>query len=105
MNKYQLQTIAGETYLRANYVNFVLPLDSEPYLLVGEERITTLTTGEEVHKATDQLMLTYDPVNTINPLILYDVDTGLPTGDTITQRRLHRILYSLYLKLATERDV
>jgi hypothetical protein len=105
MKKYKHRVLSDEEYYKIGRITINFPLIGNPVVLIEEHKIRGVTPDNASSMYSDQLIFEIDPLDISAPLIQYDVDTGLPTTDDITQKRLFRILFSLYMKLATERDV
>jgi len=76
------------------------PLGEQPVAHFQEETIVTI--GDQTfHKLSEGIWLNVDPVATV---AVVDVETNLPTGESVTHARLYQLLYSAYLQTALERD-
>jgi hypothetical protein len=66
-----------------------------------EESVTQLGT-KVIREICDTL---YAPYDSTKAIVLLNPETGEALGQNITQEYLMVILYSLYMQLATERDI
>ncbi len=99
---YRESSGSATSWRRANSVVITNPLNNILAATVsfGEEDV--MQKGDFiVSKPATGVTASFDPLGTfavINP------ETGLATGQNMTHAELYAILYSLYIKLATERD-
>lgn len=100
-NLYQETQVTGSRYRRAKYVNINNSKGQVPQISFEEERITVLDDGKSFSESVGSLSTAFDATSII-PLL--DPETGEDTGNTMTQAEVFQALYSLYFKLAAERD-
>lgn len=109
---YKETNLAGTSWTRCKSITITNPLAGEtplpgitptlkPVALFYEESITQLTEGSTFKRDTGYCSTEFNPVSTI---ALIDLETGLPTGETVTHAELYRILFSLYMQTAAARD-
>lgn len=101
-NYKQQSNIIGESWNRSHKVVIDNPLNQPPIIHFLEELVFDLGNGEVIKKplgAVYEVMT--DPAVSFSIL---DVDTGEVTG-TATYNDVYTLLHSLYMHLATRRDV
>ena len=103
MSKYNETTIEGTSYVRADRVTINNGLESKG-ITFNEVELINLSNGEEMTKSFGSVSesFTADNLNTAIPLL--DPETGADLGASLTYQELYVAVYSLYFKLATERD-
>lgn len=97
---YKETQVNGSTYRRCNHISIENPLDKVGKIFFGEEDVVVTTTGRSTVTVAGCSM----PVNMAGVLELYDPNTGLPVGKTITQAEAYSMLYSVYMNAAKLRD-
>lgn len=100
MSNYQETNVSGTEYRRSRLVQIVNERNKTPHITFVEELVTIIgsnTLSRDVASLSD----VYDPNGTIE---LLDPETGLSTNQLISHALIYQALYSLYMKLATDRD-
>ena len=97
---YGVQTISGQSWLRAHRVTVTNPYLGQPKITFDEERIREVE-GVRTTAPTGVLSMNVDLAA---PIDLYDPSTGLPLGQQMTQQDVYVALYSVYRALAAARD-
>jgi hypothetical protein len=100
MADYKETTINGKSWDRAQLAIISNHYGQVPTVTYQEERILALDTGN-IQRPLGQLSYTIDPLGEIE---LVDVDTLLPTGETIPVALVHQALFSDYINRAKARD-
>jgi hypothetical protein len=102
MANYKENSITGVTWQRCHRIDIRNPHEEPKFAVFLEEEITDLGNGKIVKSPVGQILADFtDPsaiVNLINP------ETGDSLNSSVTYQDIYVILYSLYIKLATERD-
>lgn len=106
MPNYNETAVAGTKWRRARQVTVDNTYQQVPKLVFFEQDVITLEDGTVIQQNLDPM---------INPLQVYfspdieipmiDSTTGQPTGEVRTHKDLYQLLNSLYVLLATTRDV
>ena len=99
--KYKEKNVSGTEWLR--YVSFTIqnPYNLPPSVVIAEEKILEVPGAPPLTESSTMLNGLLDPENVIE---IIDVDTGLPSGETITEAYLYQAIYSKYIQMAQERD-
>jgi hypothetical protein len=92
----------GMKYTRASRVVIDNPYKRKPAILFTEEEVTTLGELYTITPIPRPLRGDYFP-DAEFPIL--DPETGLETGVTFLQKDVYNALYSLYVYLATSRDI
>ena len=100
MADYKETTINGTAWQRAQLIIMSNHLGQLPTVTYQEEQILALD-GGNIQKPLGQLSYTIDPLDEIE---LVDVETLLPTGETIPVALVHQALFSDYINRAKARD-
>lgn len=100
MADYKETTINGTAWQRAQMIIISNHLGQLPTVTYQEEEILALDSGN-IQRPVGQLSYTIDPLAEIE---LVDVDTLLPTGETIPVALVHQALFSDYINRAKARD-
>ena len=100
MADYKETTINGTAWQRAQLIIMSNHLGQLPTVTYQEEQILALD-GGNVQRPAGQLSYTIDPLAEIE---LVDVETLLPTGETIPVALVHQALFSDYINRAKARD-
>lgn len=100
MANYNQTDITGTEYQRCFSVVINNALNQTPEIIFKEEKVFNLSSGR-MSIGCGYCAKTYDE-NASFPIL--DLDTDMPIGETITDKKLYQILYSLYIKTANERD-
>ena len=102
MANYKESSVAGITWQRCHRIDIRNPYEEPKFAVFVEEEVTELENGKVVKSPVGQILADFtDPstiVNLINP------ETGDSLNSSVTYQDIYVILYSLYIKLATERD-
>ena len=101
LSNYKETTISGESYQRCRLIEIDNQYNQVPNIIFSEERINIL--GE--HVITDvpnaPIVVQFNPDEVIN---IYNPETLLPVGSTITMGEMYVFLFSAYLHYAHARD-
>jgi hypothetical protein len=100
MADYKETTINGTAWQRAQLIIMSNHLGQLPTVTYQEESILALADGN-IQRPVGQLSYTIDPLAEIE---LVDVETLLPTGETIPVALVHQALFSDYINRAKARD-
>jgi hypothetical protein len=104
MALYKEQSGTATQYTRAHAITINNPYEGTPSINFQEESIITLPDGAVLHNSTwspYNMGIMYDPAGIIE---LINPETDAPLGAQVTHQELMVTLYSLYRKLALERD-
>lgn len=103
MSEYKEKYITGKSYVRADRVTVNNGLEHKS-ITFHEVTVANLSNGETRQESFGSVSesFTVDNAQTAYPLI--DPNTGAETGVTMTYQDLYVAIYSLYFKLAMERD-
>lgn len=104
MADYKQTTVAGTSYVRAFSVQANNPLTGtkaisfmeEKVINLGDEQITRPQGGIQEPLMTENMLEEFQLVNPVD---------GTPIGQTMTYQQVYLALHSLYLHVATKRDV
>lgn len=100
MPDYKETAVSGTQWQRCTAVVVMNPLNATPTIRMDEEIVANFG-GETFSKSVPGIQIDFDPAMVI-PLL--DPQTGEPVGTTMTGLEVYVVLYSLYIKQATERD-
>ena len=100
MADYKETTVNGTAWQRAQLIIMSNHFGQLPTVTYQEEAILALDDGN-IQKPLGQLSYTIDPLAEIE---LVDVETLLPTGETIPVALVHQALFSDYINRAKARD-
>lgn len=100
MADYKETTVNGTAWQRAQLIIMSNHLGQLPTVTYQEEEILALDSGN-IQRPVGQLSYTIDPLAEIE---LVDVETLLPTGETIPVALVHQALFSDYIVRAKARD-
>lgn len=103
MANYQETTLAGTAYTRASEV-YIINREDAKSIMFQEQRVVTLDDGEVIRRSAGQVVSPFTPENAGTAIPLLNPETGESLGASMTYEELYVALYSLYLKLAQERD-
>lgn len=103
MSKYRETTLAGSSYVRANQVIIRNEIDAKG-ITFQETEVINLDNGENISKSAGSLSETLTAENALTEFDLLNPETNAPTGATMSYQDLYAAVYSLYFKLALERD-
>lgn len=102
MPDYKQTTINGTSWKRAWRVECENPLQGQRKITFHEEQV--LNAGEQqIRTPTGNMSVRFDTENALTTFPLLDPDTGAQLG-TATYAQVYRILHSLYMHSAAERD-
>lgn len=102
MADYQETSVAGTSYKRANEVFISNPLNGPKSIRFSEELVVNLvTTTQRVPAGVVEQLLT--DANKLTGVKILDPTTGAELFQ-LTYEQIYCVLYSLYLKVATDRD-
>ena len=103
MANYKESNVTGVTWQRCNRIDIRNPYEEAKFAVFLEEEITDLGNDKIVKSPAGQILADFiDPsteVNLINP------ETGESLDISITYQDIYIVLHSLYIQLATLRDV
>jgi len=103
MANYKETTLAGTSYVRSNSVRINNGLDSKS-ITFDETEVINLNNGETMSKSAGSVSESFTPENAQTEIKIINPETGADTGATMTYQDLYVAVYSLYFKLALERD-
>lgn len=104
MANYNETTVAGSSYQRAWRVDIENGMTAKS-LRFHEEKIVVLDDGTTINNRLGSVQENYDPTaNGSTEFAVLNPLDGTDTGVTMTYNELYTALYSLYIKLATDRD-
>lgn len=103
MSKYRETTLAGTSYVRANQVRIQNEIDAKG-ITFQETEVINLDSGESINKSVGSLSETLTAENALTEFDLLSPETNAPTGATMSYQDFYAAVYSLYFKLALERD-
>ena len=102
MADYQETSVSGTSYKRANEVFISNPLTGPKSIRFSEELMVNLgTTTQRVPAGVVEQLLT--DANKLTGVKILDPTTGAELFQ-LTYEQIYCVLYSLYLKVATDRD-
>lgn len=100
MANYKESTISGNKWQRCCRVVISNVYGRTPIIEFVEE--AAFSDGASV--VTNQLGRISTPFDPLSEIQLLDIDTGIPTGQTITHLDMYKYIFSLYMQQATIRD-
>jgi hypothetical protein len=100
MAQYQEQTGQGQVWQRCYSIMVDNPLGGPATITFNEEKVMVI--GEEVVK--NPLTMCRKKFNSPMTFPLRNPQTGEPTGQTMTHLEVYKILHSLYIHTAMQRD-
>lgn len=100
MPNYSETTIDGTSWLRASRILIKNGKNTTPSIHIVEEKVISVE-GKELLIPSSELHEQFDPVKTFN---LLNSSTGEVVG-TATYQDVYEMLYSVYIHLATLRDI
>jgi len=103
MANYKETTLAGTSYVRSNRVTINNGIDSKG-ITFEETEVINLDNGESISKSAGSVSEAFTTENALTSISLINPETGADTGATMTYQDLYVAVYSLYFKLALERD-
>ena len=103
MANYKETSGSGTSWIRANRVMILNPLEAEIPKQISFFEETVAKIGDSTIKSESGYVPTYYSPDKLIELI--DPKTGEPTGETILQSKVYQALYSLYLAAAQQRDI
>ena len=98
---YRGEVITGKRWRRAYEVHIRNPYRGQATVAFDEEEVTSID-GTDTSRPTTTLSAAVDLADQIP---LFDPATGEPTGEVVSQGQAYVTLYSMYRKLAAERDL
>ena len=101
MADYQETTIAGKAWKRAWQIVIANTLGGAPMVRYEEEAVINFDDGKQIRQMAGGFGYTVDPLAEIS---LVDVETLLPTGETVPVALVHQALFSDYITRAKARD-
>ena len=103
MANYKESNVTGITWQRCNRIDIRNPYEEPKFAVFIEEEITDFGNDKIVKSPVGQILADFtDPsiiVNLINP------ETGESLNSSITYQDIYIMLHSLYIQLATQRDI
>lgn len=103
MANYKETTLAGTSYVRSNSVQINNGIDSKG-ITFQETEVINLDNGDTMSKSAGSVSEAFTADNALTEFSLINPETGADTGSTMTYQDLYVAIYSLYFKLALERD-
>lgn len=103
MSNYKETTLAGTSYVRADRVTINNGLESKG-IVFNEVELINLSNGETMTKNYGSVSESFSADNALTAFDLLDPESGADLGVTMTYQELYVAVYSLYFKLALERD-
>ena len=103
MSNYKETTLAGTSYVRADRVTINNGLESKG-ITFNEVELINLSNGETMTKSYGSVSESFSADNALTEFDLINPETGATLGTTMTYQDLYVAVYSLYFKLALERD-
>lgn len=102
MPDYKQTTINGTTWQRAWRVECENPLQGQRKITFHEEQV--LNAGnQQIRTPAGSVSVQFDLLNALTTFPLLDPDTGAQVG-TATYAQVYRMLHSLYIHTAAQRD-
>lgn len=103
MSNYKETTIAGTSYVRADRVTINNGVESKG-ITFNETEVINLSNGETMTKGAGSVSESFTADNATTAIPLINPETGADIGVSMTYQELYVAVYSLYFKLALERD-
>lgn len=103
MANYKETTLAGTSYVRSDTVTINNGIESKS-ITFNETEVINLDNGETSSRSAGSVSEAFNPENALTEISLLNPETGADTGATMTYQDLYVAIYSLYFKLALERD-
>lgn len=100
MANYKETAVTGSEYTRCCEVHIYNPRDRAPNVSFVEQRITALG-DRTLETYAGQIDMPFDPAKEIDVI---DPETNEPTGAVVTLADVYRLIYSVYLQEAIDRD-
>ncbi len=102
MPDYKQTTINGTSWQRAWRVECENPLQGQRQITFHEEQVLNAA-GQAILSPAGSVSVQFDLQNALTTFPLLDPDTGAQLG-TATYAQVYRMLHSLYMHSATQRD-
>lgn len=102
MPEYKESSVTGSSYQRGRSIYLENPKGGNPSILIREERVTNLG-DREITEHAGEILKTVDDMSVVFDLRNPQTNEVIP-GQTATYQDLYVLLYSLYWKLALDRD-
>lgn len=102
MANYKESAVTGTSWVRSYRVVIENPLNGVPNIMFHEEEAVAVGT-DVIRRHIGQVTQNFDTPSATFAIV--DPTTGLPTGSTATHGDIYVLLSSLYLDLATKRDI
>ena len=103
MSNYNEKSLSGVKWTRSHKIVIDNPYIGTPSITFYEQDVVSSPDIPNVSIVPTQTILTKNYVQG-EAIDIIDPTTGLPTGETISSDTLYATIYSLYIKVATERD-
>lgn len=100
MSKYKQQTGSGQSWQRCYSIQIENPLEGSPVIIFQEEMVVVVG-DTTIKKPITMCTKLFDPNETFPVL---NPQTGEPTGQTMNHAEVYKILHSLYIQTALQRD-
>lgn len=100
MAQYQEQTVQGQVWQRCYAIHITNPLGGQATITFEEEKVMTVD-SEVIKNPTGLCRKRFNAPVTFP---LRNPQTGEPTGETMTHLDVYKVLYSLYMQTALQRD-
>lgn len=102
MPDYKQTSISGTSWQRAWRVECENPLQGQRQITFHEEQVLNAA-GQAIRTPAGSVSVQFDLQNALTTFPLLDPDTGAQLG-TATYAQVYRMLHSLYIHAATQRD-
>jgi hypothetical protein len=103
MANYKESNVTGVTWQRCNRIDIRNPYEEAKFAVFLEEEITDLGNDKIVKTPLGQILADFtDPTTVVN---LINPETGDSLESSVTYQDIYVMLHSLYIQLATLRDV
>lgn len=102
MPDYKQTSISGTSWQRAWRVECENPLQGQRQITFHEEQVLNAA-GQQIRTPVGSVSVQFDLQNALTTFPLLDPDTGAQIG-TATYLQVYRMLHSLYMHSAAERD-
>ena len=103
MADYNETTVTGTAWQRAWQITIANTLGGLPLLRYEEEVVINFEGGKRIRQPAQTMGISYQ-IDPLAEIQLRDVETLLPTGETIPVALVHQALFSDYINRAKARD-
>lgn len=98
---YKEKSVNGIEWQRCNAITILNSYNTVPLVRFEEETVIQMSESYLTKPVIEPIMVEYNPTKTFEVLNLSD---NTPTGVTMSYEDVYKILYSLYIQVALERD-